>query len=650
MPDPVFFATHDFETGKSTIIDNTPKQQVANQSQQDKKISGLTHLLDPLTNLLQDTAYSFFVMTITFVDYCDELISAINVVVYRLFHSSSFHPNSASFKKLIDQLEEKLPALQQELDELNQKFDRSYFMMRDIGELGRLDKEIQSTLRRLKMYLNIFNSHKQVFPIQPQVEFVKDAFQNLNDQLDIYCMTEGKHVLEAFKTSVEFFARDGIQLTEEFSQPFVGSWKILKRVLEGHVPHAQHPLSSKESKAIYSEMLDIEDPIKILEKQSGNETSIGHAPGLPLKLRNNSNSCYVASLIQAFRAVDAICKEFNQPIPRDPKNLTEYQSKLAVQKEILQFLNIPKNHKTQEIKLNQAELFLFLLHEGPSVSRLRETIFKSGLHPELGDIKQLRRPQDASNLAELFIDHFLPNCKLKWQTHVKVPVLPGLKFTYPVELITCLQVPLRKKTEWQSLAKLTQAALGEHVVRGASVRRTFDPQDGKIIQGEEKEAATVVQAQPVSADEFCEEHTLTELPPNLVIQFKRFLYEQPPTGPIRRIKREEPVILPQDGILDLTPYYVPSSPNAPKQARYRIKSMVRHIGQSLDNGHYVAEVELGGNYYHCDDTDPKYYKKISKTAFLNHKDAYMLVLERIDDEKQEVEKTKKTKKNAPAKP
>ena len=91
--------------------------------------------------------------------------------------------------------------------------------------------------------------------------------------------------------------------------------------------------------------------------------------------------------------------------------------------------------------------------------------------------------------------------------------------------------------------------------------------------------------------------------------------------------------MPKDGIVDLTRYY-DAPQGAQKQGRYKIKSYVVHRG-SLDGGHYVSYVEINGKYYYCDDTGTgpgrNVYKEISKDDFLDRKDAYLVVLERLPD-------------------
>ena len=96
-------------------------------------------------------------------------------------------------------------------------------------------------------------------------------------------------------------------------------------------------------------------------------------------------------------------------------------------------------------------------------------------------------------------------------------------------------------------------------------------------------------------------------------------------------KDARPVDLPDDGIVDLAKYH-DAPKDGPKQTKYKVKSYVAHSGSSVKLGHYVTYVEMGGKYYFCDDTDPNFFKEITKKEFFGRKDAYLLVLERLPED------------------
>jgi ubiquitin C-terminal hydrolase len=354
----------------------------------------------------------------------------------------------------------------------------------------------------------------------------------------------------------------------------------------------------------------------------------------PLKLRNIGNSCYLDSVLQAILCIDHIREKLSRAPEKDAfTSLKDYQKELAIQQEILQFMDVQQTQKEGE-HLSQMEYILFLLG-GPSIYRLRDAIFRSEFHHEFDLEHNLTDQHDAANIMELLIDHLLTDCKFKWRGHATTPIFPGLEFVHggPTgkdEEVAILQVPLRFKPVHQKLDVLVKAILGKHVEKQSDpeIQRKFDPQEGFFIKGKEAEAALIQHASAAKVDEYHEWFRLTKLPPVLTIQFKRF------TAGLS--KDNKPVILPEDGILDLSRFYDAPTGES-KKALYRIKSMVRHSGSSLKFGHYIADVEINGKYYHCNDTDPKPFKEISKKEFFGRKDPYLLFLERIPDDEIEDE-------------
>lgn len=117
---------------------------------------------------------------------------------------------------------------------------------------------------------------------------------------------------------------------------------------------------------------------------------------------------------------------------------------------------------------------------------------------------------------------------------------------------------------------------------------------------------------------------LTDLPELLTLHVSRYGFDLE-KGPI---KENDSVALPQDGIVDMTPYY--SGGNG-ESFTYEITGYVVHHGNSLNAGHYTANVKIGNKFYECDDMNPKppFHTEISAKEFYSNENAYLLMLRRI---------------------
>jgi ubiquitin C-terminal hydrolase len=100
----------------------------------------------------------------------------------------------------------------------------------------------------------------------------------------------------------------------------------------------------------------------------------------------------------------------------------------------------------------------------------------------------------------------------------------------------------------------------------------------------------------------------------------KYSYDQGPG------KLNEPVALPANGIVDLTPYY---SGQAAGPHQYEITGYVIHHGNDLNHGHYTANVKIGNKYYECDDGNSHFHREITAQEFYGNRDAYLVMLKRI---------------------
>lgn len=580
----------------------------------------------PFVQLVTGTRSALFTTSRVVTEYYQRVTSATYLVFFRLINPPSFDPTSDLFRESMDQLEDQIPIFQGRVNELDQKFWQNHLISRDVQELKKIHSEIRQTLRGLDYYVSTLEWRHHRFPIQDQLVHLRDSFQNLDDQLDLYCLDNGSKILDRFQTAVNLFMQGRNHLPKDIREQLIQTWKSLYDVLRARAMIHPH---TKEAKAIYSEIKNLRDQISILDKKVPDDANQVNSAE-PLRLRNIGNSCYLDSLLQALFCMDQVREKFNQPIIRDPNHPDEYLKKLTIQQELLQFIDAQQRNSSGAEALTQME-FILLLHGGPSLNRLREAIFKSGFHSELS-MSGLRDQHDSAYVIELLLDCFFEEYKFNWRGYASTPIFPGLEFINggvdgEDEQVSCLQIPLRAKAEHQKLDVLVRASLGKHVQRDKDPgdQRTFDPKDGIVIEGKEDLAAPILDAAATKVPEYHEWYKITKLPPVLTIQFKRF------TPGLRKDSR--PVELPADGILDLTRYYDAPS-GGPKRARYKLKSMVRHMGSSLQSGHYVADVEIGGKYFNCNDLDSKGFKPSTEKDFFSHKDPYLLFFERIDEDEE----------------
>lgn len=589
----------------------------------------------PFIHLLFGAAGHVMLTTLVTAQYCQRHALAVQTIFQRIIYAPSFDATDPAFKKELEQLENQVPLLQKKIDDLEQKFWQKHLISRDMEEFKKLSDEISRTYRKLDYFVQKLEHRVHPFPIQDQLEQVRNDFRDLDDKIDFYCLNKGVHILNEFQKTGALFSRAGIELPKDIQQQLVKTWQELDAIFKLRLHNQSHIPQAKD---LWNELSNIRDMMKCWTKKSKaspakNEKAVNSVE--PLELRNIGNSCYLDSVLQSILCIDHIRDRLSQVPERDKlTSLKDYQKEVAIQQEILQFMNVQQTQK-ESSQLSQMEFILFLLG-GPSLHRLREAIFKSEFHHEF-DADSLQEQHDAANIMELLIDHLLADCKFHWRGHATTSVFPGLEFlngglTGPSaknEELAILQIPLRNLPKNQKLDRLVHAILGKHIEKESDPanQRQFDPNDGMVIEGKEDDAALILSANPVKVDQFYEWYRLKQLPPVLTIQFKRF------TSALAKDGR--PVILPEDGILDLSRYYDAPAGES-KKALYRIKSMVRHSGSTLKHGHYIADVEINGKYYHCDDTDPKAFKEISKKDFLGRKDPYLLFLERIPDD--EVEK------------
>lgn len=584
-----------------------------------KKLN-IIHYLDPFISLLVKIRTAIVIRTLVAVHYTARMVTVAQVIFHRLVHQPPFNPNDKAFKDIIGKFGEAFPALQDRVRHLNDRFVQKHEITRDLKELHELSTVVAKNLEKLDYFTQAFGNRVHPLPIQEEIAKIRHLYLNLDQQITLCLATQAEEIMDELHKIVQKFINSGVMLPDEINQQLISTWTYWEEIL---TPRLSQLTLKKET----SEKLDrLSAQVKALR-----EAIPGQPVGLvgPLGLTNYKNSCYMNSVLQALLCIDKIRQQFSRLIPRESEN---YGKKVLIQEEVIRLME-GKGLMPESDKFTQMELLLFLL-KGPSIDRLRKAIFESGLHYEF-DMEHLYDPFDAANMMEFFIAHFLPNCRFKCQPRRECPEdFPGIDFRFPVDPLNTLQVELRKQEQYQSLEWLVRCVLQKHWEQepDPELQFTYNPKAENAVVVDAEKAATGRENPPKKVDKYVQSYQMMEAPPVLVLHFKRLFQDQ--TGTLTKL--DLPVILPEDGIIDLTHFY-DAPEGGPKKARYKIKSYIIHNDSGNPaEGHYVANVEVEGKYYHCDDAlIRRPYYEISREAFYQRKDAYLMVLERLPDDPNE---------------
>lgn len=500
--------------------------------------------------------------------------------------------------------------LQERLAYLEQRFKEDFLIVENARELEKLNLEVKGWQDQLRQ------EREQQNPA-PDLKDTISLAQKLDDKLDDFCLREGVAILNRLQNIHRVLTKGGsLELPKDMREELLETWKSLENAIKPRLSHKKPDDASKKLSTKLNELKRIMDGIQLITSQK-------EVSGLsePLRLRNIGNSCYLDSVLQALAPLDVFFKDLSRPLRRDDylDKLDLFEKKSAIRKELLQFLEERRMNRGAEF--SKIGFALFLMEDGPSQYRLRQAIFKSGLKSDFSMIT-LEEQHDAAILMELLIENFLPNCRLKRQEYTSTDDLPGLEFEHPVDDMLTLQIPLRPE-KYQSLSWLIKWVMHRRIERAS---RLYDPKDGKIV--DEKTGAASQAAAPQNVEKYVQWYRFKELPEALVLNFKRTIF----TEALTKKKDERPVDLPDDGIVDLSMFY-DAPKDGPKQAKYEIRSYVSHDGSDVELGHYVAYVKIKGKYFSCNDLDANGFKEITKKEFYGRQDAYMIVLERLPEEK-----------------
>lgn len=509
--------------------------------------------------------------------------------VYSQTITSGFHEIQQSQEKIPFDTEIKTEKvrIEENLKRLPHLFKQDASIMSDTQELEKLSLDIESLLGRLRG-----DQWKKV-ETADKVEIEKGCFK-LQEELSSYCQREGKAILALFAKILKIFAFQIKNLPMFYRNELLEMWDTLEKVM------------SKETKSLSD---DLEAQRKIVEKFKIHVPQKTVQVSEPVKLKDvGKNCCYLDSILQALACLDPICKELFKPLP----NSTNKEKLSKIQKEILKFLSIKEVGFSSDTPQLASFLSLIESSKNPSLNRLREAIFSSQLHSDF-TMAAIELQQDAAVAMEVLFDAFLPHLHVVIQEYTKADEFPGLEFTDLVpDHRTLFHVPFRGKDSIE-LKDFIHWMMWKHFEYDP---REFDPASG-IIMDPAGEKSRLISPKKVSR--YVKWGCFKQLPPVMCMHLVRHNCN----GKGVTFKENREVILPRDGIIDLSTYT--DLPNA----KYRIQSYIVHEGPSLHAGHYKAYVKYGTKYFCCDDQNKDSFVEITEKEFYERKDAYLIFMEQI---------------------
>lgn len=337
--------------------------------------------------------------------------------------------------------------------------------------------------------------------------------------------------------------------------------------------------------------------------------------GRPLPLKNAGNSCFMAATLQCFLCSRVFVNQFLQsnPMPTEPANpgISEGNSMDAIDynqlgqvhdyiSEMIRYLHGSDQDKDE----------MDLRYYRPSLRALRQALFnsKAASEPDLKNQRYISSQQDPLGVVDFLENRYLEDYKFFLQKHITLPNGDDAEMTRD-DSVLVFQLGLSGQS--QTLKSVIDDYFHLHIVEDELALESNSP----LNPGDEE----------IKVNSYLESYTVTNLPPLLTLQFKRF--ESHFVGnQFVPLKINSAIDL-EDGVLDLSPYY---SGTDEESGFYKVISTVNHSGSLANRGHYIAQVEMNGGYYRCDDANISDIQ--SREEFLRNTQGYIIVLERITKE------------------
>lgn len=348
---------------------------------------------------------------------------------------------------------------------------------------------------------------------------------------------------------------------------------------------SSEPLSATSQNDELTSSSSSSEPLSTTSQDS--EYSVSPPVTTPLYLRNyKASRCYIDSVLEIMLSQDSIRQKIFQECARD--DITQ-EKRLVLTRLRDLILVVDQTH-------GQGTDAQSPIGPNSPGEQVRNAIFASGLNPDLTELESLYTQQDAA-AALLLINQLLDNT---FKT-VEVDNFEELFVERPIATNHKLELRLEEGWQYTLQSLLDQTFLPKE----SDSLRMFELSDGS-------EANLP----------YTTRTKLLTLPDSVALHLSRYTYSRE-TGVG---KLTEPVALPQDGIVDLTPYY---SGDDPGEYKYEITGYVIHHGHSLKSGHYTANIKIENKYYACDDLSRNFHKEISEEEFYGNQEAYLVMLKRL---------------------
>ncbi len=282
-------------------------------------------------------------------------------------------------------------------------------------------------------------------------------------------------------------------------------------------------------------------------------------------LQNITNSCYIASAIQAIRASSFLKTRIELPLVKGAEESeSHFAEREKVQKALITLLNALENGEKLPKHLRDFRSALFAnktLNSDLSLyGEYQKDVFDRDL---MKRVSPLNAQQDAAQLMQVIFEVLDLNVYQQelWYgenaTVGQTPVTAEKLIELPLSGFS-LQDIINQRFQ------RNQAAPGQFIEAG----------DSKVSKLEE-------------------ESRLLGAPEILLVRLKRFGWDQQNNCPLKNCA---PVTLPPNLEVDLSAAFKTEGPQP-----YRIASIIRHSGNTLFSGHYVARIRQNDEWITCDD-------------------------------------------------
>ena len=319
---------------------------------------------------------------------------------------------------------------------------------------------------------------------------------------------------------------------------------------------------------------------------------------VPLSLQNYWNRCYLDSVLEVMLSQDSIREKIFQAYSQANISLQK-ENETILKKNILSSL---KDLILLSAEINkQGKGFKTFSGRNSPAECIRKAIFTSQLNSDFNHQSNLYTQQDAASVL-LLINRLLDN---RFEIMEEDQAL-NTNFVVERPQSTDYKLVLRvQKDQNNELVHLINQFFSPQQASGT---RKFSLGDGGKVYLPYMTRAKLV-----------------HLPDILSLHIGRFAKDKNlNTG----CKLNEPVILPPNGVIDLTSYYFGREK---ENYHYEITGYVVHHGNQLTSGHYTANVKIGNRYYECNNLNPKspFYREIPEFEFYGNQQAYLVMLKRI---------------------